>query len=346
MHSKRTLLLALAVLVLVVPFGTAAAYSPQYASGHPPKSGSQAVNLSLAGGVLDAGRQTYELGGGQVVAAFFNGSAITDARVQYFLTARVSGLSTSGYAGFVLSGTTAEDQQINIVGYGKVVNSVPVVELPLNSTGGSCTIGCTSEIPAMFVVATQVTVWVEGHEVQSGMLPIGIESAYLNPFGGPIVITSMNDPTIFIMAKYTQATIQWSNVQMGGYAGGEIGTNQVGGQFSMNVNSFENLVTGKEHDRGTLSLMLGQQVFTGRFHGISVVPTAGAYDCSATTGFPCTMTGLNSTGAMNLFGSGLHIRGSYHTIWSIPAIGFSSTVSATATPMHHSDNQVRQDSDN
>ncbi|MGI0085846.1 MAG: hypothetical protein ACREBQ_12265, partial [Nitrososphaerales archaeon] len=182
--------------------------------------------------------------------------------------------------------------------------------------------------------------------------PIGIESASLNPFGAPIIITSLEDqtnPAIVMVTTYNVATIQWRNVQMGGYAGGEIGTNPpVQGEFAMNVNSFENLLTGAEHDHGTISLVLGQQVFTGRFHGISVVPTATAFSCNPSLGFPgtCTMTGLNSRGTMSLFGSGLRIHGTYQTVWLIPAIGFTSTVSATATPMRHWDNQVRQDSDN
>src|SRR5487761_236136 len=278
MKSKRTLLLALAMLMLVLPFGTVAAYSPQHAAEQP-SSGSQTVSLSLMGGVLDAGKQSYDLGGGQVVAAMFNGNLIADANLQYYLTAQVSGLSTHGRVAFVLSGMSAEGQ-IKVAGVGAVVNSIPAVELPITSTGASCTVGCTSEIPAMFVALTQVTVSVGGQTVQSGMLPIGIESAYLNPFGGPLVITSMenqNDPAIFIVTTYNVATIQWRNVQMGGVAGGEIGTTLVKGQFSMKVNSFENLVSGTEYDRGTIALGLSGQNLRGTFSGISVVPTAGEY---------------------------------------------------------------------
>ncbi len=358
MHSKRTLLLALAVLVLVVPFGTAAAYSPQYASGHPPKSGSQAVNLSLAGGVLDAGRQTYELGGGQVVAAFYNGNPITDANLQYSMFSIVDRMNTWGFSHLQLSGMSAEGQ-VNIDAWTIINNSVPAALLPLGCSQG---INCTSEIPAMFVGGSIITASVGG-TTKTLELPMSIESAYLNPFGGPIVITSLENltnPAIVIVANYTVANINWYGVQMAGMVGGTFGSSIGHGAFAMNVNSRENLVTGIEHDSGTIVLMgvgpHGKNI-EGTFRGTSIVPPGTSPAAKAATQAlcpstllyfgACTMTGLNSTGTMSLRSGNYQITGSYVTGWGIPAIGFNSTVSATATHAHHNNHhQQTEYSDN
>lgn len=332
MQSKRTILLALAVLLLVVPFGTGiAAADSQTPSQH---QASQPLSLSLSGGVMNAGSQSYTLAGGQVVGAMINGVPMAPgATLEYYMNAQVSGISTNGF--FVLSfrGTNALGQSVRVLSYGQVFSTPNAIGIPYG-----CTIGvdCTSEIPTFFLSGSQVYTWTAGQE-STAQLAIAIESAYLNPFGGPLVISS-TDGSIFIVANYTQATIQWRNVQMAGTVSGTFGGNSATGAFTMNVNSYENLLTGTEYDRGTIGMSLTQGTFAGYFHGKSVVPTLGATDCSAEFGLPtgtCTMTGLNSAGSMNLFGSGFQISGMYNTVWMIPAIGFTSTVSGTAYPVVH-----------
>lgn len=345
MQSKRTILLALAVLLLVVPFGTGiAAADSQTPSQHQP---AHQLSLSLSGGVMNAGSQDYTLVGGQVVGAMIDGVPMAPgATLEYYMNAQVSGLSTNGFFVLSLRGTNALDQSVRVLSYGQILSTPNAIGIPYG-----CTIGvdCTSEIPTFFLSGSQVFTWTAGQE-STAQLPIAIESAYLNPFGGPLVISS-TDGSISIQANYTQATIQWRNVQMGGTVSGTFGGNSATGAFAMNVNSYENLLTGTEYDRGTIGMSLTQGTFAGYFHGKSVVPTLGATDCSTEFGLPsgtCTMTGLNSTGSMNLFGSGFHIRGTYDTVWKIPAIRFTSIVSGSAYPVLHKEHghQMGQNFDN
>ncbi len=347
MHSKRTILLALVALVLVLPFGTSIAAADSGTSA----SSSQPVSFSLMGMVTNAGTQSYELRGGQLMTASIMGQPINPytATLDYSMFSLVDGLNTWGYSHLVLNAQTVGGQNVNVEAW-TFINDSMSLELPIG-----CSTTCTSEIPEFFMGGSIVTVAL-GSNSQTVELPMGIESAYLNPFGGPIVISSLENPinpAIFLVANYTVANINWFGVQMGGQVSGTFGKTSGQGIFTMNVNSRENLVTGIEQDRGTIVLTgvgpNGQNV-EGTFRGTSVVPTTGALPCPSSLGLPpttCTMLGLNSAGSMKLHSGNYQIRGAYATAWGIPAIGFTSTVSATATPMHdhshHSHNQMEQD---
>jgi hypothetical protein len=158
-----------------------------------------------------------------------------------------------------------------------------------------------------------------------------IESPYFNPFGAPIVLASM-DNSIVIAATYTSGNIIWAGTKVGGATFGTLGSTQTSGAFNMTSSEFENLVTGRSMDAGTISFssMTSSSLDAKGFYvGTSTIPTTGSSDCSASTGIPgtCTETGFQSIGTFTMSG----ISGSYNTTWGVPALGFSSTVSATVS---------------
>ncbi len=331
------MLVALALLVLLLPFGTGIAAADSGQSNQ-----TQPVALSLTGGVTNAGTQTYELRGGQLSVGIVNGSIINPvtSTLRYSMYSVVQGLNTWGISHLMLREQTIRGQNVYVRAWTFINYALPAAELPFG-----CSTACTSEIPAMFVGGSVITMSIGG-VTQTVQLPVGIESAYLNPFGGNLLISSLDsttNPTISLIANYTVGNIYWQGVQMAGLGASTFGAGE-SGNFAMNVNSAENLFSGVEYDHGTIALTgvgpNGQNI-QGTFHGISVVPTKGEFPCPySPTGpnFPpgtCMMTGLNSTGSMNLFSGNYHIVGAYHTVWNIPSVTFTSTVSGTAYPLVH-----------
>lgn len=164
-----------------------------------------------------------------------------------------------------------------------------------------------------------------------------LESAYFNPFGGPITIMSTDTAgSILIVTTYSQATINWSNVVDAGQMGGFLGTTQIVGTFTQVAVEHEDLVRGTATDAGVMTFSgvtdtsgnaIPQMDATGGYLGTSTIPTAGATSCGVAY---CTETGFQDTGSFMLFGghgtSSSLITGSYSTTWSIPAFGFISTV--------------------
>src|SRR5579864_220246 len=330
MHSKRALLLALAMIVLMIPFGTGIAAAD---SGN---SGTSANNLSLSmtGYVMNAGTQVYTLRGGQL----FMGSEVMGlpinnqtATLHYSMFSVVYGMNVWGVSHIVLKAQTMDEKNFSLEAWA-FINESQSMPIPVG-----CVKNCTSEIPFFFVGGSEAVVSMGGKTITMP-LAVSIESPYLNPFGGPIVISMMTQQgslAIVLIAKYNVGTINWHGVKMGGVVAETNGVAQSAhlGSFAMYVNSRENLVTGVEYDQGRIALIgVKGHNFEGRFYGISTVPSTGEYDCSSMFWLPtgtCTMTGLDSSGTMNLRGGNLELSGTYVTIWAIPAIGFASSVSAT-----------------
>ncbi|HKW05553.1 MAG TPA: hypothetical protein VJN71_09670 [Nitrososphaerales archaeon] len=335
MHSKRTLLLALAIIVLIIPFGTGIAAAD---SGN---SGTSANNesLSMTGYVMNAGTQAYTLRGGQL----FMGSEVMGfpinsqtATLHYSMFSVVYGMNVWGVSHIVLKAQTMDGKSVNVESWG-FINESQFMPIPVG-----CAKNCTSEIPFFFMGGSEVEVNMGG-KTMTMPLAVSIESPYLNPFGGPIVISMMTQqgsPAIVLIAKYNVGTINWFGVKMGGVVAqtNDVAQTAHPGSFAMNVNSRENLVTGVEYDQGRIALMgLKDHNFEGTFYGISTVPSAGEQDCSSWFWLPagtCTMTGLDSAGTMNLRGGNFALSGTYVTMWAIPAIGFASSVSATLTHLN------------
>lgn len=321
MKTKKTL--SLAVLSLFTAFAIA---SPSVFA-----ASSTSFNLGMGGVITNAGNQHYVMSGGVLVSGVFAGQPITTEAISFSLNSQVTGLKTSGSASISAPGLSA-----NMV----ISGEVPASMFPLDSQGNSCNPAvttCNSEVPFMF---TGIAV-VHAAGQTPFKLPIAIESAYWNPFGGPIVITSLDSqtaPTLFLVVTYNVATIDWVGVQVQGVVAGSYGSSQVGGYYTTITNSHENLVKAVEQDSGQIiftGMSLSQLNAKGSLTSTTTFSAAGGIDCSGLFGLPegtCLFTGASSVGSFQMVGQhGLKMSGDFSTVWSVPSITTTTTASGTAT---------------
>jgi len=157
------------------------------------------------------------------------------------------------------------------------------------------------------------------------------ESAFLNPFGGPIFMAS-DDGAIFIVASYFQSRVTWTGIQLGGTITGSLAESSVAGVFQMTVSAIEDLRAGYELDHGTIAFQSSNPAVSaaGSFVGRSTIPAGSP--CPSSLGFPagtCQITGFDSAGVFSQTNSlGGMIVGKYATTWSAPAVAFTSQVQA------------------
>jgi hypothetical protein len=337
---RRTALTSMALLFLLS--GASAALAEQ--GGHQDQTQAQTLNATMTGGVVNLGTQTYTVKGGQVAFAAIAGQLVdpTTATLKYNFQATQEGLSTKGSAHIQFTGTTTSGVSVSVSGRFDISSNVPATELP-----AGCTTNCQSALPFFFVGSSSEVKMTVGTSTQTVAETLQIESPYFNPGGMPIVLAS-TDNSIVIAATYTQGTIRWDSSTVGGAITGTLGSTPASGMFSMTTSELENLVTGTATDSGKISFSSMTPTSLnakGDYTGTSTIPTAGAFDCSGTTGIPgtCTETGFQSTGkfTMNSNGNGngnndkgngnAGITGTYSTTWGVPALGFVSSVSATVS---------------
>jgi hypothetical protein len=333
-------------LVVVALFSLMLLASPVLAASSPNASGgaknSQPLSLELEGLITNAGDQRYSLGGGQLLQGVIGGHPLPAEQVSLSMFALVHGLAVNGKGSLQIPnapnggnhGHGGLNLQFSITG------AVPAAIFPGTpvspSTFLSCdptTQHCTSEIPLLFTgfVTVQSNGGTEPHA-----LPIAVESPYWNPFGGPIIITSLDsatNPTIFLLISYSSATIGWSGVQLQGEMGGALGSESVTGSYNQVTFSQENLVAGTESDAGSIAFVgMSDPVLNshGAFAGHTTFSSTGSVDCAPLFGLPegtCYATGATSDGSFWMLGShGVAITGSYHTIWSVPSLFTQTTV--------------------
>ena len=324
------------------------------ASGHLQQP--QSLSLVLQGMITNAGNQQYQLSGGSLVAgsALF-GQPLTSAKVQFDFTANVHGLqSVSGTGTLEVSsqggdswgpgngGHGGQSDGVELSAHISITGAVPAAIFPITLTSptsyASCdpetSTTCNSEIPLLFTGVATI-------DSQSGhgqtQLPIAIESPYWNPFGGAILITSLDSPTnpsIFLIVHYNSATINWSGVQLQGIVdGGAFGTEQItGGYYGQSVNSFEDLVKGSELDLGSIAFTgMSDQTLNGNgyFLGHTSFTSTPSFDCSLQFGLPegtCLATGATSNGSYFMKGQNNFDSGKYETTWSVPSLFTVTTV--------------------
>ncbi len=292
--------------------------------------------LTLTGAVTDAGTQTYAQSGGLLLGGQIGAYTLdpNTAQLTYSMNAVVQGLTASGAAQFSLTANGFDSNSIShsIVATGAAVigDTIPAIELPLGCAGAAC----TSEVPAFLVGMAQIDLTVDGVAQPSLTTPFIFESAYLNPYGGPIIMGTPDLTSIALVATYTTGTIQWSNSATAGTISGTISTkHDFTGQFSVVAQESEDLVAGTATDSGTVKFFNMNNVqynAEGTYSGTSFIPSGG----SACTGIPlppgtCAQTGFQSTGVYNLkTDMGRSITGTYDTAWDTPAITYTSTVTA------------------
>jgi len=304
-------------------------------------SQSNNLSLSLAGGVISAGSQTYSIEGGHLVSATVPGYTFdqTNAEVDYSINAVVNGATVSGTATFDISAVVDGGTHFDVQGYATIGAAVPGIPF---SDG--------SQIPSGFVAVADVKVSSchgdsghgNGHNnngkcttTEQPELPMVFEPSYLNPFGGPIFFGS-EDGTIAIVATYTTSRVTWTGIQLGGLLTGNLAGSSVSGSFGMTVGAVEDLAHGFESDHGTISFLTNNPAVTasGSFLGFSTIPRGGSACPPYPVGPPfpagtCQITGFSSSGLFFQTNSlGGSILGRYSTTWTAPAVAFSSSVSA------------------
>ena len=364
-----------AVFLLLSSGGLVATYAASPNTSHSDRgsdgpSASQALSLAIGGLVMSAGTQHYNIEqSGQVVSASVPGFTIDPTQpthLQYQLDATIQGTTARGNANFHLTAALADGSgTLQVSGNAKIIGAIAAVCLPNYDSpnpDGTCPAGDKSEVPAFFVGMATIQVAVtspsshnapDDHSAptQPITVPMLFESAYLNPFGNPIVFGSAdNFQTFLVVTPYNHATIEWNNVVVAGQLGGTYGSSQVAGTFTEVSHEHENLVTGVAQDAGMMTFTnvvnaTGYPVnaldATGAYRGTSTIPTAGSSDCSVSLGFPagsgvCTQTGFLSTGNFNLHGQGSNVIGSYSTEWNVPAFAFQGTASGNVAT-HYSE---------
>ncbi len=326
-------------------------YYPQHSPF--PVGGPQRLSLGIQGIIADAGNQSWAIKDGILVGAQLGQESVPGGSIfDYSFSANVVGLSASGELELMLGGTSLDGQSINLAADGIVVGMIPSICFPSYQppdSNGNCQSTDRSAIPALFEVASFVNETLGAITTHSQTLLL-VEAPILNPFGGPIVISSI-DGSMSIVTTYKHATATWRNVELigtldGVVTDGENGNSQlhaVDGMFNQTVNANENFVSGIEEERGSLSFVGMSPSYLdmkGFFRGFSEVPKDGGIDCSVALGLPegtCVETGLHSAGIFTLEGFGSHepplfpengLSGIYVVDWPAPSIYYGGTMQA------------------
>jgi hypothetical protein len=318
------------VLCLILFATPAVAASPH--SSQSQQNQSVPLTLGLAGLITNAGDQQYELGGGYLVSGQVNGQPVSPGPIRLELDARVHQLSVSGEGTLQLS--RGFNARITIDG------AIPAAIFPLSPTLANCdptSETCNSEIPLIFTGSASVNTG-RGDSVH---VPIGIESAYWDPLGRPIVISSLGTGgfTFSFVVTYNVATITWTGVQLQGGFEGTLGNEPVAGAYNQVTFSHENLLKGTEQDFGTIAFAYATDPSLdghGLFFGHTSFTAKGGMDCSMPPfNFPlpegtCLATGATSDGSFFMSGGqGAFILGVYVTIWSVPSLFTQTSVLAS-----------------
>ncbi|MDG6903023.1 MAG: hypothetical protein JRM80_13845 [Nitrososphaerota archaeon] len=291
--------------------------------------------LSINGAILDSGNQGYTQSGGEVVYATVNGVAVSVPPSAWTLTvsATVTGSTVTGTSSFHLAGTGPSPESIDVSASVAISSMIPAECFDGTGPVLDCfTQPYTSAIPGFFV--GQATVSGLSSPGVTSIIPIYLESAFLNPFGSPIVITDSltGTPSLLIVATYTQADVHWSGVTTGGTLSNTPGESTISGQFLMVTTADENLAGGTETESGTMTFLNvtpSSLDASGPYQGSSTIPTTGTVDCSSLTGIPgtCTETGFSSAGTFDI--GDIQFVGSYAIGWIVPAVAFSGTATIT-----------------
>jgi hypothetical protein len=237
----------------------------------------------------------------------------------------------AGNASIFLSGFMENGSSFTLAGSVPIIASTPAESFPVG-----CSVACNSVVPAFYLGEGIFNVTVTSS--WQTLLPMALESAFLNPFGGPIIWVSEDaNSSIVLVSTYSAAAIDWQGVRSGGTISGTLGPTPVSGLFNLTSAAHEDLFAGTETETGTMTFYgvtpSGLDA-SGPYSGNSTIPTTGTIDCSALTGFPdtCTETGFSSAGSFDLDPVTVLVQGTYKLDWAVPALTFNGTAVGTATP--------------
>jgi hypothetical protein len=325
--------LALVILLGFVPMAHAAPSPNQ-------------LNLAFSGGIDSSGQQAYSQSGGALLSGAIFGQGVEPSTFTESVSASVNGLVTSGSATFSITGVMANGSSFSLSGPIGIIDAIPAEAFPLGCWDGATLplpAACTSQVPAFYIGAGTFDVTVT-HDWQTSE-EMDLESAFLNPFGGPIVWGSIDPNTGFVDAgsdillvfTYDAAAIDWQDVHNSGSLTGTLGITPVSGSFTQTTSAHEDLFAGTEKESGTLTFLAMTPSFldaSGAYSGSSTIPTYNEVDCSGfTTGIPgtCTETGFSSLGSYTLDPTSTLILGTYDITWAVPALSFSGPSTATVS---------------
>lgn len=325
MKTKKTASLAIlstvTALVLLSPSVMAASSTP--------------LTLNMQGIITNAGSQNWVLQGGDIQYGSFANIPLYPEPISYSVSANVNALGTSG-SGSMAFAAGSLSVQASIVITGEIQAQGFPVSVIVDNTP-ICTQGCHSQVPLMFTGIAHIT-----GAGKPFNLPIAIESAYWDPLGLPIVITSLDsqtNPTLFMVVTYNVATVNWARVQLQGVVtSGTFGSEAVSGAYTTTTNSIENLAAGVEQDSGQISFVGMSDPSlnaAGTLTGSTSFSMYPGFDCSAAAGLPpgtCWATGASSSGTFQMKGlHGVQIAGTYNTEWTVPSLGADTVVTASVT---------------
>jgi hypothetical protein len=313
---------------------------------------SQPLTLLINGAIDSSGSQHYVVNqaGGFLYASML-GHTLDPASgtIHYSLVADVNGLAVKGQAEVHVKGVTTGGSSIAFDGKVAISGMIPAEVFPLGCTPP----GCLSAIPGAFLGSLKGS-YTLGGSTKSISLPISLESPFLNPFGHPIVVATADTPnSIVVVTDYSVAKVIYAHVQSGSFSvSGTLGSSKVsGGSALLSTWAYEDLLAGKEYEVGTIAftgMTPSQLDASGFYSGNSVIPAAPSFDCTAflsnqlsppslgllgifldVSPLPtdlCTLTGFLSSGSFVMVGDHVHIKGSYVTVWDIPAVTFGVTI--------------------
>jgi hypothetical protein len=298
----------------------------------------------MTGGISAAGDQQYALSqDGQLLYASILGVQVDPASISlhYSLVAHVHDLSATGQAKIHFVASSSDGQRVMLDGTVTINGMVPAK------------VFASGAVPSAFLGFLRGTVTTGGSS-QPIALGVSLESPFINPFGGPIVVTTFDaSNSIVLVTDYHVATIHYGNVKVLTLSvTGTLGSSAVtAGSATLTTRATEDLVAGTESETGTIS-------FTGMnpsllnsfdlFSGSSIIPSES--QCLSTYGFAsctldctsylpelmgvpsldvpglpaglCTLTGFISSGSFHSIGAHVVISGTYTTVWDIPAVTF------------------------
>jgi hypothetical protein len=305
------------------------------------------LNLTFTGSIDGLGPQAYAQSGGTLLFASVLGEPINSSTAVFTesSSASMSGLATGGSATFSLSGVMLNGSSFSIGGPIGIDDAIPAEVFPLGCWNGimlPLPASCTSQVPAFYIGGGTLNVTVTSSwQVSEEM---DLESAFLNPYGGPIVWGSIDPNTgfpdagsnVLLVFTYEAAAIDWQDVQTGGSINGTLGTAPVSGSFNQTTSAHEDLFAGTETENGTLAwtgMTPSSLDASGAFSGSSTIPTDNEIDCSDMIGIPgtCAETGFSSQGQYTLAPGQSLITGTYNLTWAVPALTFSGPSTATVS---------------
>jgi len=269
----------------------------------------QSFTANIVGEVQDLGTQIYKIEGeGGVVYSLLTITDLTDAKIRFKLDAKVVDTNVVGKAEISVRGKSLGGE-VELEAEVQINSGVTIPELTLPNG---------DNIPLAFLGVGKATIEVgdvkENYDIVVAVDTVNAQHPFKGDLGhtGRVSIVEVN--ALFALdVDVTKFDVLYRNIVLGGVVGGDMT-----GTVTMVVDSDEDHVANTEKDRGKISFSVvygGRSVtMTGKFEGRSIQ-------------LPELYYLYYSTGKFEAHG-GIHLTGTYETIWVAP-LAFTSTFQGT-----------------